>query len=404
MKFIMKIILKKFVITLLSCLFPIFLLASQDTISGYVVDTVGNPISYVSVYLKSHPASGVASDGNGKFSLIIDRNKFLADDVIFSFIGMKTLEIPVSKLLSAEYWKIVMKEQPILLDNVIVSRKISKKETKKLKISALKNFEKQLLKDFPNRNTSYPVVSIYFGGQDNRQLAKHEIIGFVDEYFKDYSDSINVRVSKIKENFSLEIDSAYSLLDQIATEKSKKSKKMKYNSRTIDERALKMHKFLWGGYTGNILDLINTDKLNRWSYVLVGDDGVLSYTDKTNYLGIVKMELNIDFYVNPSNFQIRKIAQSMVGEAHIPFGYKLSKEELQLINTLQIGVDTLDKYKVRHLYGDVKRNVIFQNVDGKMFIKEKNLKVKGTIVDNKKRKLNYNADAKVNVVGTPIIF
>ena len=39
-----------------------------------------------------------------------------------------------------------------------------------------------------------------------------------------------------------------------------------------------------------------------------------------------------------------------------------------------------------------------------MFIKEKNLKVKGTIVDNKKRKLNYNADAKVNVVGTPIIF
>ena len=400
----MKIILKKFVITLLSCLFPIFLLASQDTISGYVVDTVGNPISYVSVYLKSHPASGVASDGNGKFSLIIDRNKFLADDVIFSFIGMKTLEIPVSKLLSAEYWKIVMKEQPILLDNVIVSRKISKKETKKLKISALKNFENQLLKDFPNRNTSYPVVSIYFGGQDNRQLAKHEIIGFVDEYFKDDLDSINVRVSKVKENFSLEVDSAYSLFDQIATEKSKKSKKMKYNSRTIDERALKMHKFLWGGYTGNILDLINTDKLNRWSYVLVGDDGVLSYTDKTNYLGIVKMELNIDFYVNPSNFQIRKIAQSMVGEAHIPFGYKLSKEELQLINTLQIGVDTLDKYKVRHLYGDVKRNVIFQNVDGKMFIKEKNLKVKGTIIDNKKRRLNYNADAKVNVVGTPIIF
>ena len=404
MKFIMKIILKKFVITLLSCLFSIFLLASQDTISGYVVDTVGNPISYVSVYLKSHPASGVASDGNGKFSLIIDRNKFLVDDVIFSFIGMKTLEIPVSKLLSAEYWKIVMKEQPILLDNVIVSRKISKKETKKLKISALKNFEKQLLKDFPNRNTSYPVVSIYFGGQDNRQLAKHEIIGFVDEYFKDDLDSINVRVSKVKENFSLEVDSAYSLFDQIATEKSKKSKKMKYNSRTIDERALKMHKFLWGGYTGNILDLINTDKLNRWSYVLVGDDGVLSYTDKTNYLGIVKMELNIDFYVNPSNFQIRKIAQSMVGEAHIPFGYKLSKEELQLINTLQIGVDTLDKYKVRHLYGDVKRNVIFQNVDGKMFIKEKNLKVKGTIIDNKKRKLNYNADAKVNVVGTPKIF
>ena len=165
-----------------------------------------------------------------------------------------------------------------------------------------------------------------------------------------------------------------------------------------------MHKYLWGGYTGNVLELINTDKLNRWNYVLVGDDGVLSYTDKTNYLGIVKMELNIHFYVDPSNFRIRKIAQSVVGEAHIPFGYKLSKDELKFINTLQLGVDTLDKYKVRHIYGDVKRNVLFQQIEGTMCIKEKNLKVKGTLIDNKKRQLNYNADAKVNVTGKPVVF
>ena len=400
----MNIICKKFLVTFVSLLCPFLVWSTQDTIQGYIVDTIGNPISYVSVYLKSYPNSGVASDDNGKFFLIVDKNKYYSDDVIFSFIGMKTLEIPVSKLLSSDYWKIVMKEQPIMLDNVIVSKKISKKETKKLKLSALKNFEQQLLKDFPNRNTTYPIVSVYYGGQDNRQLAKHEIIGYVDEFFKDDTDSINVRVSKVKDFFSAEVDSVYNIFDQIAIEKNKKNKKRTYHSKSIEERALKMHKYLWGGYTGNVLELINTDKLNRWNYVLVGDDGVLSYTDKTNYLGIVKMELNIHFYVDPSNFRIRKIAQSVVGEAHIPFGYKLSKDELKFINTLQLGVDTLDKYKVRHIYGDVKRNVLFQQIEGTMCIKEKNLKVKGTLIDNKKRQLNYNADAKVNVTGKPVVF
>lgn len=403
----MKSHFKKLLILFFVLLCPFFLWSTQDTISGYVVDTVGNPISYVSVYLKSYPVSGIATDNQGKFSLIVDKNKFYSDDVVFSFLGMKTLEFPVSKLLSSDYWKIVMKEQPIMLDNVLITKKISKKETRKLTRSALKNFENQLLSDFPNRNTSYPVVSVYFGGQDNRQLVRHEIIGHVDEYFKDENkkkDSVDVRVSKVKDYFSVEADNAYDILDQMAIEKSKKKKKLSYESKSIEERALKMHEFLWGGYTGDILDLINTDKTNRWNYVLLGDDGVLSYTDKTNYLGIVKMQLVVEFYVDPSNFRIRKIAQSVVGEAHIPFGYKLSNEELNFINTLQLGIDTLDKYRVRHIYGDVKRNVFFQQIDGAMFIKEKNLKVKGTLIDNKKRKLNYNADAKVNVIGKPKIF
>lgn len=137
---------------------------------------------------------------------------------------MKTIEIPVSKLLSSDYWKIVMKEQPIMLDNVIVSKKISKKETKKLKLSALKNFEQQLLKDFPNRNTTYPIVSVYYGGQDNRQLAKHEIIGYVDEFFKDDTDSINVRVSKVKDFFQQRLIVLITYLTRLRLKKIKRIK------------------------------------------------------------------------------------------------------------------------------------------------------------------------------------
>ena len=134
---------------------------------------------------------------------------------------------------------------------------------------------------------------------------------------------------------------------------------------------------------------------------MIGDDAVLTYTEKENYMGIVKGELQLHFYLNPVTFQINKIAQSLSGELHIPFGYKLKDDELGFINALQFGHDTLDHYRVRHAYVDVLRNVFFHRVNGNVVIREKNLDVQGDIIDTKKKKLTYSAEAKVIVSGTP---
>ena len=136
---------------------------------------------------------------------------------------------------------------------------------------------------------------------------------------------------------------------------------------------------------------------------MIGDDAVLTYTEKENYMGIVKGELQLHFYIDPVTFQINKIAQSLYGELHIPFGYKLKDDELEFINTLQFGHDTLDRYRVRHAYIEVMRNVFFRRTDGNVVVREKNLEVRGDLVDNKKKKLSYNAEAKVIVSGKPII-
>ena len=136
---------------------------------------------------------------------------------------------------------------------------------------------------------------------------------------------------------------------------------------------------------------------------MIGDDAVLTYTEKENYMGIVKGELQFHFYIDPVTYQIKKIAQSLYGELHIPFGYKLKDDELEFINTLQFGHDTLDRYRVRHAYIEVFRNVFFRRTDGNVVVREKNLEVQGDLVDNKKKKLSYNAEAKVIVSGKPII-
>ena len=89
---------------------------------------------------------------------------------------------------------------------------------------------------------------------------------------------------------------------------------------------------------------------------------------------------------------------------HIPFGYKLKEEELEFINALQFGHDTLDRYRVRHAYVDVLRNVFFRRTpEGSVVIREKNLEVRGDIIDTKKKKLSYSAEAKAIVSGNPKI-
>ncbi len=289
--------------------------------------------------------------------------------------------------------------------------KISRKESRKLKKDALEKFVAQIAIDFPERTAIYPIFSMYNGSQDNRQLMHHEVIGSITEHpiqAKKGGDSISLSVNSVKEYVTDEARVGYELFNEITDDRlngKKNSKKYKniYTKRTLDAQALRMHRFLWGGPTGSIVDMLDVDKTGKWDYTMIGDDAVLTYTEKENYMGIVKGELQLHFYIDPVTFQINKIAQSLYGELHIPFGYKLKDDELEFINALQFGTDTIDRYRVRHAYIEVLRNVFFRRIDGNVVVREKNLEVRGDLIDNKKKKLSYSAEAKVIVSGAPNI-
>lgn len=390
--------------------FPFSLLS--QTAKGFVIDEDGEPIPYASVYVKNNPVGGTMTDSDGRYELQLGEAVESTYEVVFSFIGYRTEMFSVAAIMADSLFYVTLVEQPIMLEGATVRAKISKKESRKLKKDALERFVAQMREDFPKRTAEYPVFSMYNGSQDSRQLIHHEVVGTISEYPINNrwgGDSVALIVKSVKEFTTDEAKVAYDVFNELTDErlngkKNKKKKvKLSYTKRNLDEQSLRMHRFLWGGPTNSFIDMLNINKPAKWDYTMIGDDAVLTYTEKENYMGIVKGELQLHFYIDPVTFQISKIAQSLSGELHIPFGYKLKDEELEFINALQFGHDTLDCYRVRHAYVDVLRNVLFQRVNGNVVIREKNLEVQGDLIDTKKKKLTYSAEAKAIVSGTPKI-
>ncbi len=377
-----------------------------EEISGRVVDIFGNPMSYVSIYLKDAPGVGTVTDNDGNFVFDIDFNSHRGGDVIFSFVGYKTEEVSLVRLKSQENIVVELEEQPIMLEATEVMMKISKRKKKEITRNSVDRFLEQFKKDFPTgRYASYPVVSNLICKKDNRQLYFHEVIGsIVEQPFKfkdDKRDSVRIEVDEVKHHQAKMIDDVYDKLNDMAVEASSEKGKhpRRYTPRSIDEQSIRLHSFLWGTSTGKILDFVDEEKLSRWDLTMLGDHTVLIYTESRNILAMAKVKLQIYFYLDPVTYRVDKIAQSIDGSLNIPFGYKLDDEMVELINMFQLSDEMVDKYRLRRGKLSVKRNLLFEQYDGKIVVKEKNLDLKTNMEDRKGVKLNYSAQAWVKVTG-----
>lgn len=84
----------------------------QKSVSGKITDTTGAPLPGVSVVIKG-TTSGVITDMDGKFTLA----KVPSDGILtFSFVGMKTQEIPVADKNTIN---VTMEEESIGIDEVV---------------------------------------------------------------------------------------------------------------------------------------------------------------------------------------------------------------------------------------------------------------------------------------------
>lgn len=390
---------------------PTFLFA--DIISGYVLGEDGDPIPYASVYVKTNPQLGTMTDSLGYYSININPSTDYSDHLIISFIGYRTEELSIASLQASQSHQTTLVEQPIMLEGATVKAKISRKESRKIKKDALAKFIAQMRADFPARTVVYPIFSMYNGSQDNRQLIHHEIVGEITELplkKTNGADSMRLVVKSVKSYNTEEVKAGYEKFNELADDRlngkkknRRKNKQNIYPKRDLEEQSLAMHRFLWGGQIYSLVEALNDEKISKWDYTMVDDYAVLTYYEETNFLGIFKGELQFHFYVDPITFKIHKAVQSLVGEIHIPFGYKLRSDELEFINALQFGQERIEQYRVRHAYVDVKRNVIFNRQNETVIIREKNLEVNGTLIDKKKKKLTYRAEAKAIVSGVPKI-
>ncbi len=106
--------------------FPLFVKAQQMTVTGSVIDENGEPLVGVTVQVKGS-ASGTVTGADGDFSLSAP-----VDGVIqFSYIGFISVEKPVSK----EFMQVMLKEDLIMMDEVVVTALGMRKEKKALAYS-----------------------------------------------------------------------------------------------------------------------------------------------------------------------------------------------------------------------------------------------------------------------------
>ena len=125
----------------------------SQVLNGLIVDQNGEPLEQVSIYLKNNPVYGSATSSDGNFKIDFDEAKLKnRDEIVFSYIGYKTVYIKVSDL-RWDTLKVTLIEQPIVLNEASITAKVSKKQLTTINENKLMILKKQLYKTFHNKYT-----------------------------------------------------------------------------------------------------------------------------------------------------------------------------------------------------------------------------------------------------------
>jgi TonB-linked SusC/RagA family outer membrane protein len=132
--------MRKFIILFITALIPLHTLAQSAHISGTIEDEYGVPMAGVNVMIKG-TKKGTMSDVDGNFSV---STSTFPSTLTFSFLGMETLEIPVSKATDA--MKVIMKEGGLSIEQTVITgytQTSIKKITGSVGVLTSKNLEDQ---------------------------------------------------------------------------------------------------------------------------------------------------------------------------------------------------------------------------------------------------------------------
>lgn len=158
---------------------------------GRVVDETGEPIIGATIALKD-TKTGVVTDTDGKFSLVLPNNK--KDTLIASFIGFKKKEIPLNEALGGD---ITMKSDDLALNEVVVTGMGSQK--KRSVTGAISTIDVKTLDDIKKVPTFGKTDFIeYFKQHYDKNICPGQSITIVAEFYIDANGRPgNIQIKKI---------------------------------------------------------------------------------------------------------------------------------------------------------------------------------------------------------------
>lgn len=388
--------------------FFLFILGLVSTFSGRVVDEKGQAIPYATVYPEVAPELGTATNNDGVFSFEADLQP--SDQVVVSFIGFEKITVKSEevRVKSEEVRTIVLKEQPIALQETVVAAKKSKQRNKRKQMAVLlHSVYLKLEEEFAHTNTAYQVVSDVRMQSNNSTWGMEQMIANVvvlPEEGMEGKDSVQFQARFCKRFFDAhkraEADAILAGQTIERLEKDQKEKFMRRAANAVDSGVV-VHEALFA--LGNMrYDFQETmGDLKHWTVSNESEnETVLTHTQsESRYLGCFKMTFQRHYIVDSKTYAVRRFSEHAEVKVYIPFGIKLNKDQLQLLNLLNMGEQEISKFRLRRLRANVDLNTIYQRVDGHVYTLEKNMVTDAHIIGSKKAEIPIHIKATQRVTG-----
>lgn len=365
------------------------------TYSGKVVDEAGKPVAFATVYLEQHPESGTATGNAGQF--VINSSESTEEWVVVSFIGYETKRVKLGDLAPANNFVVTLVEQPIALQETVVAAKASKQKNKrKAMAQLLYKVYNRMQYDFPDNPTRYKLVSdvrmntsdVPWGmeqmiaqvvnipgrgreGRDSIQFAGEYCKRFFQQYLRQRADTILAGdwLNKDMRKAAVEVDSG-----------------------------VVVHKALWA--IGNIkYDFEESmNDIKHWSVSNESEtETVLTHVEKKNYIGIFKYEYKRHYIVDSESFRVKRFSEELTMALNVPFGYRFKKDDLELLNMLNMSESSIEKFRLKKANATITLNTIYQTKDSHVYPQEKNMKAIATLVGTKDMQIPIDVKATQRV-------
>ena len=388
--------------------------------TGKVVDEKGQPISYATVYPEVAPELGTATNNDGIFRF--EANLPASSPVVVSFIGFEKVEVTGDRLRvkgDASLQVIVLKEQPIALQETVVAAKSSKQRNKRKQMATLLHaVYVQLEKEFPDEPAQYQVVSDVRMTSGEAQTGHAAVWGMeqmianivvLPEAGKDGRDSVQFQGRYCKRFFDARKRAqADSILAGQTLERLEKAQKdvpkgtsqnyMRRAANAVDSGVV-VHEALFA--IGNMrYDFQETmNDIKHWSVSNESEgETVLTHTQKVSkYLGCFKMTFQRHYIIDSRTYSVRRFSEHAEVKVVIPFGIKLNSDQLQMLNLVNMDEEQINKFRLKRLRGAVDLNTIYQRRNGLVYTQEKNMILNAFIVGSKKTEIPLNIQATQRV-------
>lgn len=364
---------------------------------GRIVDERGQGIGYATVYPEQDPIVGAATNDNGYF--VIDTNLPAESPLIISFIGYEKQTLPLGTF-AVDTATIVLREQPIALEETVVAAKASKQRNKRKQMAALlHSVYVQMERDFADEPVRYHLVSDVRMDSEGEAWGMEQMIAsavVLPEATKENHDSVQFAGEYCKRFFK---PSIRALADTIFAGDGLEriDKDMRKAATAVDSGVL-VHKSLFA--LGNIR--YDFDKwvgdVRNWSVSNESEgETVLTHVEKHNYFGIVKYSITRNYILDSETLTVRRFSEYGEGQVNIPFGMKLDKDQLQILNLFNMDDQQIEKFRLRKMNAKVHLNTIYQQRNGHLYILEKNLHSDAVIIGTKKMEIPVQVSATQRV-------